>query len=148
MSLVVHPLIHSNIRDPYFWDVHHLKGTKERWNCLLPLWQRRSCSSLSRKKRQSCLFSWRRPAILDTVFLQDTFSQIKSHIHNFNLTDRDDYFCCPQDVLNTTVAIPEPGKHQQARGAHKLIKTLIFHLWFCLVPLPPTNKLVLFTSSK
>lgn len=44
-----------------------------------------------------------------------------------NISDRNYCLCCPQDVLNTTVATPETDKQKQTRR-QKLLKTLIFHL--------------------
>lgn len=146
MSLVVHPLMYSNTRDLFFMDVHDLKERKDgRIDRSLSSREGAVSSFVGRRDKLSiqpkdCQLHWTQ------YFSKNFFFQIRRNIHNFNITDKNCYFCWPPDVLNTTVAIPQTDKHKQTRRTQKLIKTLIFHLWFWLLPLE--NKLLLFASLK
>lgn len=147
---MVHPLIYSNIRDPYFLNVHDLEWKKREAES--PMYQKGSCSFLCRKKRQSCLFSQRIAGFTGHSIFPGCFLQMES---NINITDRNYYFYWPQDVLNTTEAKPEIDQKHPPTRTQKLIKRLIFYLWFCLVLLPLANKhfvclfvVFCFTSSK
>ena len=63
--------MYSKIRDPYFLDVHYLKGTKERQNCQLC---GKTVPAPSFVGRDNIVDSAEGLlALLDTVFFQDIF---------------------------------------------------------------------------